>query len=121
MKRLHLFEIHDQDWCPRVIRDAETDYLQFVIAQTKPYAAMVPILSGALQRTGARHVLDLCSGAGGPWFWLRPVLAERGVNVSVVERGIPVSVLEKDSTSGRAELPFHPNVPGGAATPPYQK
>lgn len=83
MKRLHLFEIHDQDWCPRAIRDAETDYLQFVIAKTKPYAAVVPMLATALQRTGTRRVLDLCSGAGGPWFWLQPVLAEQGLSVSV--------------------------------------
>ena len=83
MKRVHLFEIHDQDWCPRAIRDAETDYLQFVIAKTKPYAAMLSILADALQRTATRQVLDLCSGAGGPWLWLHPVLAERGVKVSV--------------------------------------
>ena len=31
MKRLHLIEIHDQHWCPRTVRDGETDYLQFVI------------------------------------------------------------------------------------------
>jgi hypothetical protein len=83
MKRLHLIEIHDQDWCPPTVRDGETDYLQFVIATTKPYAAMVPILTAALQRTGTRQVLDLCSGAAGPWHWLQPVLAERGVSVSV--------------------------------------
>jgi len=83
MKSLHLLEIHDQEWCPRAIRDAETDYLEFVIAKTKPYPAMVPILAATLQRFGSRKILDLCSGAGGPWLWLQPVLAERGVNVSV--------------------------------------
>jgi len=83
MKRLHLIEIHDQDWCPRTVRDGETNYLQFVIATTKPYAAMVPMLAAALQRTGTRQVLDLCSGAAGPWLWLQPLLAERGVSVSV--------------------------------------
>jgi hypothetical protein len=83
MKRLHLLEIQDQDWCPRAIRNAVTDYLQFVIAKTKPYAAMVPILTTALQRTGTREILDLCSGAGGPWLWLQPIRAGRGLNVSV--------------------------------------
>src|SRR6185436_19847388 len=83
MKRLHLIEIHDQDWCPRMVRDGETDYLQFVIATTKPYAAIVPSLAAALERAGTRQVLDLCSGAAGPWLWLQPVLAERGVRVSV--------------------------------------
>jgi len=66
-----------------MIRDAETDYLQFVIAKFKPYAAMVPALVTALQRTGTRQVLDLCSGAGGPWQWLHPALAAKGLNVSV--------------------------------------
>ena len=83
MKRLHLVEIHDQGWFPCTMRDAETDYLQFVIAKTQPYGAIVPLLAAALERTGARHVLDLCSGAAGPWLWLQPALAERGVNVSV--------------------------------------
>ncbi len=83
MKRLHLIEIHDQDWCPRTVRDAETDYLQFTISAAKPYAAVVPILASALQRSGNRHVLDLCSGAAGPWLWLHPVLAEKGVSVTV--------------------------------------
>jgi len=83
MKRLHLFEIHDQEWCPGAIRDAETDYLQFVIAKMKGYAPVVPVLATALQRTATRQVFDLCSGAGGPWFWLQPVLAERGLGVSV--------------------------------------
>ena len=52
MKHLHLFEIPDQEWCPRAIRDAETDYLQFVVSKTHPYADMVPILADALQTTG---------------------------------------------------------------------
>ena len=83
MKRLHLIEICDQHWCPRTVRDGATDYLQFVIAATKLYGVIVPILTAALQRTGTRQVLDLCSGAAGPWLWLQPVFAERGVRISV--------------------------------------
>jgi hypothetical protein len=83
MKRLHLIEIEDQDWCPRTIRDAATDYLKFCLAATKPYAATVPILTTALQRTGTQQVLDLCSGAAGPWPWLHPLLTEKGMDVSV--------------------------------------
>jgi hypothetical protein len=83
MKRHHLIEIEDQDWCPHSVRDAATDYLQFTLAATKPYAGMIPVLAAALQRTGTRRILVLCSGAAGPWLWLLPALAERGVNVSV--------------------------------------
>jgi hypothetical protein len=83
MNRLHLIEIEDQDWCPRPVRDGVTDYLQFALATTKPYAAIIPLLADALRRTGTGHVLDLCSGAAGPWLWLHPALAEMGVSVSV--------------------------------------
>jgi hypothetical protein len=109
MKRLHLFEIHDQEWCPRAIRDAVTDYLQFVIARTKPYAAVIPILAAALKRSGTRPVLDLCSGAGGPWLWLQPILAEQGVNVSVcLTDKFPNLALEPSrAVPGRA-IRYHP-------------
>lgn len=61
-----------------MFREAETDCLQFVIAKTKRYAAMVAVLVTALQHAGTRQVLDLCSGAGGSWQWLRPALAATG-------------------------------------------
>ena len=110
MKRLHLFEIHDQDWCPRAIRDAETDYLQFVIAKAKSYAPTVSILTDALQRTGTRQVLDLCSGAGGPWPWLHPVLAERGVKVSVwlTDKYPNVDALGQSSRLTEPAVRYHP-------------
>ena len=41
------------------------------------------VLAGALQRTGTRRVLDLCSGAAGPWIGLQPLLRELGVQVVV--------------------------------------
>ena len=110
MKRLHLIEIHDQDWCPRTVRDAETDYLQFTIATTKPYAAMVPILAAAFQRTGTRQVLDLCSGAAGPWFWLQPVLAERGVSMPVclTDKYPNVEAFRQSNRLTHQSISYHP-------------
>ncbi len=67
MRRLHLFEIEDQRWCPRVLRDALTEYLRFVMDRFTPYAPAAPLLARALERTGASRVVDLCSGGGGPW------------------------------------------------------
>jgi hypothetical protein len=67
MRRLHLFEIEDQSWCPRVLRDALTDYLQFVMDRFTPYAPAAPLLAQALDRSGASQVVDLGSGGGGPW------------------------------------------------------
>jgi hypothetical protein len=60
-----------------------TDYLQFVTVTTKTYSGILPILSAALERTDARQVVDLCSGAGGPWRGLQAALAVQGRKVSV--------------------------------------
>jgi len=119
MKRLHLVEIHDQDWCPRTVRDGLTDYLQFVIATTKSYAAMVPILAAALQRTGTRRVLDLCSGAAGPWLWLHPVLAERGVSVSVrlTDKYPNLDAFRQSSRLTHQVISYHPQSVDAAGVP----
>jgi hypothetical protein len=75
MRRYQLFEIEDQPWCPASVRDCMTDYLQFMLDRTRPYAAALPLLRRALEQGGARLVVDLCAGGGGPWQQLLPVLA----------------------------------------------
>jgi hypothetical protein len=83
MKRIHFIEIADQAWCPQPIKNAVTDYCRFVLTLSKTYQAIAPLLAGALQRTGARRVLDLGSGAAGPWIELQPLVRQLGVDVSV--------------------------------------
>jgi hypothetical protein len=67
MSRLHLVELHDLPWCPRSLRDALTDFLAFALNLGRTYAAAGRMLRQAVRRTGATRVVDLCSGAGGPW------------------------------------------------------
>ena len=81
--RLHLLELEDQRWCPDAIRDAATDYLQCVVERFKPYATIAPRLAAAIERSGERRAVDLCSGAGGPWRSLLSELSLRGSLVSV--------------------------------------
>ncbi|MET0395512.1 MAG: class I SAM-dependent methyltransferase [Longimicrobiaceae bacterium] len=84
MRRLHLVELEDEPWCPRPVRDAATDYLEFMIRLGNPYAPVVPLLREALRRTGARRIVDLCSGGGGPWPRLLPELDREGAPVEVL-------------------------------------
>ena len=77
--RLHLWEFHDQPWCPRGVRDAITDLLQWTLTAVHHYAVAVPVLVAALRRTGATTVVDLGSGGGGPWGRVLPDLAVRGI------------------------------------------
>ena len=65
--RLHLVEIHDLASCPPSLRDALTDFLAFTENITGAYDPVGPLLRRALERTQARRIVDLCSGAGGPW------------------------------------------------------
>jgi hypothetical protein len=84
MRRLHLMEIEDQPWCPAPVRDAATDYLRFVLEHAPAYRAVVPRLRAAVEKSGARRVVDLCSGGGGPWGVLAEALAREGAGVEVV-------------------------------------
>jgi SAM-dependent methyltransferase len=83
MKRRHWIEISDEPWCPRGIRSAVTDYCRFVTELSGIHNAVAPLLIEALERTGGRLVLDLGSGAGGPWLRLQPLLRKMGMDVTV--------------------------------------
>src|SRR6266567_157813 len=67
MKRRQLIEIHDQDWCPRAVRDGVTDFLQYAANHWNYYAAVLPTICYFLDRLKVPRVIDLCSGGGGPW------------------------------------------------------
>jgi len=83
MKRRQWIEISDEPWCPRGIRNAVTDYCRLVTQLSGVYHAVAPLLIDTLQRTGGRLVLDLGSGAGGPWLRLQPLLRKIGMNLTV--------------------------------------
>ena len=80
MKRRHWIEISDEPWCPRGIRNAVTDYCRFVTELSGIYNAVAPLLIDTLERTGGRLVLDLGSGAAGPWLRLQPLLRKLGMD-----------------------------------------
>ncbi len=65
--RLHLVEIHDLASCPPSLRNALTDFLAFTEKVAGAYDPVGPLLRQAIERTNARRIVDLCSGAGGPW------------------------------------------------------
>jgi hypothetical protein len=70
MRRMELFEIHDQPRFPALLRDLVTDALQSLWDFSNSYRPVLLLLRDALAKAGTRDVLDLCSGAGGPWFGL---------------------------------------------------
>jgi hypothetical protein len=107
MGRLQLFEVHDQPWCPRSLRDALTDFLQFTINLGGSYDAAAPLLRDGIARAGATRIVDLCSGAGGPWRALRH------------EIPVPVTLTDKypNRDARREGLPFDPGPVDATAVP----
>lgn len=67
MRRLQLFEIHEQPWFPSSLRNGITDALEFGLNLLNSYAPVVPLLQDGLDAARSRTIVDMCSGGGGPW------------------------------------------------------
>lgn len=76
VRRQRWFEIHDQPWFPAFLRDRVTEALEAVWNGSRTYSPVAAILREALRESGARQVVDLCSGGGGPWTGLYPEVAD---------------------------------------------
>ncbi|MFN8050327.1 MAG: hypothetical protein U0Q22_02725 [Acidimicrobiales bacterium] len=77
MRRIQLFEFEDQRWLPWWVREEITDHLArvFTSSTVEPlHRAMADRLAGPMERTGTSHLVDLCSGAGGPLPAVLPLL-----------------------------------------------
>lgn len=83
MRRLHLFEIHDSEFCPDVIRNGLTDFLEMSIEVFDTYGPIRAHITDLLASYGPRTVIDLCSGAGGPWpHWVRKGLVDASITLT---------------------------------------
>ena len=72
MPRIHLFEFTDLSWYLDVFRRIQTDYLQFVTSLGSKsggsgHQVLIPLMIKAMQQASMTEIVDLCSGAGGPW------------------------------------------------------
>ncbi len=66
LPRFQLFELEDLPWFPRAIRDLATDYLHFIEGRFALHRPVTALLRRALEESALTHVVDLCSGGGGP-------------------------------------------------------
>jgi hypothetical protein len=64
---LRLFKIHEQPWFPQFLRDQFLDGLQMILEVTNTYQPIAQLLRKRLEECSSERVVDLCSGAGGPW------------------------------------------------------
>ncbi len=81
LPRLQMFELEDLVWFPQTIRDLATDYMHFLEARFALHKPVVPLLRNVLEKCKAAHVVDLCSGGGGPVQGVYEALVAQGISV----------------------------------------
>jgi hypothetical protein len=112
LPRLQLFELEDQSWFPTVIRDLSTDYIHFIESIFRLHRPVVPLLAAALRATQLEHVIDLCSGGGGPIPALERALAAEGLHLrfTLTDRfpNLPAFHRVETISHGRITYAAHP-------------
>jgi hypothetical protein len=109
--RLQLFEFTDLPGLPRPVRRWLGDYLRGVVTLTRLFEPAAPRIAALLRSAGTDQVVDLCSGAGGPWPALAPcveVALGRPVHVHLTDLhpdGDAWAWLEADATRGVTGYP----------------
>ena len=65
MRRFHGVELSDLTWFPPDLREAGNAYLRFAGELFGQPEKILPVIESALDRSGEKEILDLCSGGAG--------------------------------------------------------
>lgn len=104
MRRFDLPEIGDLPACPDWLRSAMTGFLQVMIDRLRLYDDAAPIIASALTRSRCVRIVDLCSGAGGPW----PGLASR---LEAADASAPITLTDlAPNRNAVARMRAHPGI-----------
>jgi hypothetical protein len=106
MRRIQFIELHEQNWFPKFLRDDITDVLQFALSSTAAYGPIAPLFLRALHAAHRRSIVDLCSGAGGPWLDLAHRLKSGGAGFQVLMTDKFPNVAAFETARFRSELPM---------------
>src|SRR5260370_28011381 len=109
MNRVHFIEMGDEQWCPRGIRRGVTVFCRFVTEVSGCYNPVAPLLADAIKKTGTHRILDMGSGAGGPWLGLLRKLRQLGVDVPVClsDHDANIEGLERVQKLSRGAITYH--------------
>lgn len=98
MRRQRWFEIHDQPWFPRFLRNRVTEALEAIWNQNRTYHPIAARLREAV--ASSNRIVDLCSGGGGPWAGLyNEVAAGRALDVCLTDL-YPNELLKRKTIRG---------------------
>ena len=120
MRRVHLVELEDQPWFPRLLRDAGTAYLELAARIAGHSALLAPELERVLRASGAKRVVDLCSGGGGPVVAIAEELARSGqpIEVTLTDFYPNLPAFERASERSGGRIAFSPAPVDATRVPP---
>jgi hypothetical protein len=113
-------EFHDQPWFPRSFRDGVTDALQFIMNLGGVYDPIVPRLNSAMEFAGTHRIVDLCSGAGGPWLRIQPILEQKKhqpVDIYLTDIYPNVAMFEEVRKASHGKINYSPDSVDAARLP----
>ncbi len=117
MRRVQFIEFHDQPWFPSLLRDYVTDALQFGFNLFQVYAPVGPLLQRTMESTGSRSIVDMCSGAGGPWLDLGLDLSRKldshtgnaqALQICLTDKYPNLGAFEKVRAASEGRIRFYP-------------
>ncbi|MBN1696574.1 MAG: hypothetical protein JW881_03570 [Spirochaetales bacterium] len=119
MKRVHLFEFMDLRWYPDALRVIQTNILQVIMRSTRAFDYAVPYITKTLDEVKGATVVDLCSGASGPWLRILERFPDKKINVILTDKYPNTRMFERirEKTGGRIDFSGNHvdamNVPAG--------
>jgi len=111
MRRVQFIELHEQSWFPSSLRDEITGALQFGLNLLKAYAPIAPLLQSMLDSTRSRSIVDMCSGAGGPWLGLSRKLQPeaQAFHILLTDKYPNLRAFQKVRTAAENRIAFYPD------------
>ncbi len=106
MRRPQLFEFLDLPGYPSALRELQTDAIGHLTGSA--FEAAAPLIADMLRRTGVSHVIDLCSGAGGPWLGLYRILGDvvPAVTVTLTDQYPNIARFERVRAKSSGRIDF---------------
>jgi hypothetical protein len=121
LRRVQLIELHEQPWFPAFLRDEITDTLQNGMNRLGAYAPIAPLLQTVLQSTCSASIIDMCSGAGGPWLDLSRRLqknAATSLQILLTDKYPNLVAFQSASAVSQNHISFHSAPVDATKVPP---
>jgi hypothetical protein len=118
--RLHLVELEDLDWFPRLWRDAGTGFLGESLRISRHPRYLAPKLRALADRTGLTRVIDLCSGGGGPTRLLAREQSLKDLAWTLTDLHPPKDSADVavEVAGGKGDVTYHPVPVDATKVPP---